>query len=268
MKKYFLDKTIAVDTLYRAENDKALIIEKVGTNSTSKATFSIAGSPVLDLIDKIAPIRTINTNMNPLLALGPQYLVVPPGKPFTFSGASGSELRLKGNILVFEPDEVLPSADKARFMEQPRIYKSYQSGTYSSAAAASIAAGQEETVLSFTVPVGEKWTFGELFMAETWTTADTIDREDLAIRIYVDDLPYDVVESEMGRLGLHGTAAPHPAREDVNMTPFSLADKPITLDPGKTLKVTCINIGAAATLTAGETWEARVTIVGIKEILS
>jgi len=163
---------------------------------------------------------------------------------------------------------VLPSLDKTRYAEQPRVFKSYQSGTYSSAAAASIAAGQEETVLSFTVPVGERWVFGELLMAETWTSANTIPRENLAVRIYVDDLPYDVVESAMGRLGLHGTAAPHPAREDVNMKPFSLAEKPIELTAGKTLKITCINIGAAATLTTGETWEARVTIVGVKEILS
>jgi len=268
MKKYFLDKTIAEGTDYRAETDKAFIIEEVGTNSGTKATLFVAGSPVLDIFDDIAPLRTINTNMNPLLKLGAQYVVVPAGKPFKFTGASGTFMRIKGNILVFEPDEVLPSADKARFMEQPRVFKSYQSGTYSSAAAASIAAGQEETILSWTVPAAEKWTFGELLMAETWTTADTIDREDLAVRIYIDDLPYDVVEAEMGRLGLHGTAAPHPAAEGKNMIPFSLAEKPIVLTEGRTLKITCINIGAAATLTTGETWEGRATVVGIKEILS
>jgi len=267
MEKYVLDKVIPVDTLLRAETDKAFAISEVGTNSTTKATLSIANVPCLDLVNIIAPLRSINTNLNPLLCLGDQFLVVPPGKPFRVSGSSGSSMRLRGYMLIFAPGEVLPSPEAARFAVQGKEFKSYIEGTYSSAAAASIGEYEEFDVLTFTCPVGEEWVFKELYMGEVWTTADTIAREKLVTRIYIDDYPLDVVEREMAGLGLYGSAAPHPAREDINVTPFSLEQYPITLTSGRTLKVTCINIGAAATLAAGETLEARVKLVGIKKLL-
>jgi len=269
MKKYVLDKTIPEDTEFRAETDKAFIIEEVGTTSTAKATLVVAGSPVLELRDWIAHTRQYTDNMNPLLKLGAQYIVIPQGKPFKFTGSTGSFMRIKGNILVFEPDEVLPTADKARFMEQPRIFKSYKETTYSSAAAATISKRSVVHTWTETVPAGEKWTLAELLMAESWTTADTIKREALAFRIYVDDLPYDVVEWEMGKLGIFGTAAPCPAKTGTSVRIFTLEDKPIELTAGRTIKIEFWHIGDTdVTLAAGETLECRGAFVFIKEILS
>jgi len=270
MRKYVLDKTIEGGVDFRAETDKAFIIEKVGTTSTSIVNFVVAGSPVLSIRDWIASTRQTTDNMNPLLALGPQYIVIPPGKPFKFEGASGTYLRIVGNILVFEPDEVLPSAGKARFMEQPRIYKSCLDHTYSSAAAATITARSVVDTWTETVPAGEKWTLAELFMSEVWTTATppSIARERLAFRISVDDLPYDVVEWDMGKLGIYGTAAPCPAKTDTSVTIFSLAEKPIELTEGRTIKVEYLHLGDSdVTLAAGETLEVRGAFVFVKEIL-
>jgi len=268
MKKYLLDKVIDVDTLYRAESDKALQIFEVGTDSTSKVTLKIAGSPCLEVVKTICPLAKVNTNLNGLLDLGKQFLIVPPDKTFRFEGASGSKLRLKGYIITLDPVEVVPSDLLARFTVQGKLFKSYVEGSYSSAAAATITAGQEERVFTFTCPSGERWKFAELYMGEVYTTADTIARTKLATRIYIDDFPYDIVETKSGHLGINSLAAPHPAREDVNATPFSLKFKPIELTPGRTLKVTWIHLGTAdVTLAAGETLEARVKIVGVKEYL-
>jgi len=267
MKQYLLDKVISEGTLYRSESDKALIIEKIGTNSSSKVTFSVAGSPVAEIINTFAPLTKVNTNLCGPFALGPNYIVVPQDKTFKFEGASGSYCRIIGRILEFEPDEALPSDYKTRYTEQGKRFISYQSGSYSSSAGASISAGQEETIMTFTCPTGERWTFNSIYMGEVYTTGGTIAREALATRIYVDDKPFDIVETESGPLGIYSAAAPYPPREDVNYEAFSLEAKPIVLEPGHTLKVTWINTGSAATLASDETLEARVLIVGVKEYL-
>jgi len=267
MEKYFVDKVLPIGTLFRAESDKAYLIESLGTNSTTKLTVKIAGAPSLEIIDKLASLTKINTNLTGPLALGPCFLVVPPDKPILIEGESGKYGRIIGNIIQLEPGEVIPPDLAARFTEQPRKYISYQAGTYSSAAAASIAEYQEENVLTFTCPAGEKWLFNSIYMGEVWTTADTIKRELLVTRIYVDDKPLDIVEKKMGPLGIYSSAAPHPPREDLNFVPFTLEEKPIELTPGRTLRITWINVGAAATLTTGETLEARVKLLGVKEYI-
>jgi len=269
MEKYFLDKTISVDKSYRTETDKAYVVFKVGTNSTSKATLTVAGSPVLETIDITGNLRPINTNLTGPLPLGAQFVVIPPAKPFSFSGSSGSYMRLVGEIIELAPGEVLPTDLLSRFTEQPRVFRSYLTGTYSSAAAASIAENAEFDVIpTASVPVGEKWTFDSLYMGEVWTTADTIARELLTSRIYVNGKPLDIIEKDMGPLGIYGSAAPHPPRETVNEKAFTFEDKPLILEPGNDYRVTCINTGAAATLGAGETLEARVKWVFVKELLS
>jgi len=267
MRIYPLDKTMAVDTLYRAERDKFLLIESIGTNSTTRATLRVGGAPCAETLDQISPLRPTASNLNEPLALNPLRVVVPPDKPFDFLGSPGSYMRVCGKLFVLEPAEEMPAAYRDRAARQAREYISYQSGTYSSAAAAAIGSGAEFTVLTFTCPAGERWTFNRLLMAEVWTTADTIKRELLTARIYVDDLPLDVVEPGFIRLGLYGSAAPRPPRDAVNVKPFSLKDFPIELTAGRTLKITAINTGSAATLATGETLEARVEIVGERAIL-
>jgi len=267
MERFLLDKAIDVGVTYRAEMDKAFVIKAAGTNSAGKAILSVAGSPVLELKSAVAPIAKINTNMNSLLSLEPVPIVVPPGKPFSFTGDTDSEIRIKGHILVLGIGEVLPIGLLARFGEQHKKYKMYLEGSYTSAAAVTIPASAEYPVLTWTVPAGEKYSFAELYMGEVWTTAGTIPREDLATRIYIDDRPRDVIEEVMADWGIYSTAAPRLPREDLNMEPFSLAEMPLELVAGRTLKITCINIGIARTLAAGETLRALVEVVGIKEIL-
>jgi len=267
MKELLLDKIFDVGTTYRAEENKAYVIEAIGTNSTTKLTVKVAGAPCCEIVDVIAPLVPTSSNILPAFKLGTCFIVVPPNYSFSFEGESGKRVRCVGKILILEPDEVLPAHYKARFEEQSKKFISYQEGTYSSAAAASIAEKQQENILTWTVPAGERWVFNTLYEGEVWTTADTIDRELLVTRIYVDDAPKDIIEWEMGRLGIASLAAPHPPRDAVSQAIFSFEEKPMELGPGRTLRITWINTGPAATLAAGETLEARVKIVGINELI-
>jgi len=268
MEKYFLDKIIDEGTTYRAESDKALIIEAVGTDSTSKAVLKVAGSPVLEIIDNAAPLHRINTNLNGPLKLGPQYIVVPPDKPFSFSGATDSLMRLIGNILVFEPDEVLPTEDRTRYGEQPRIYLSYIADSETRAAGTTITAGTEDTIgTPFTCPAGEKWTFAHLTMLNARYDTTVIAAKQFGFRIYVDDKPFDIVETAMGRLGIANRSAPYPPSEAINFVPFSLEAKPIVLTEGRTLKTTFINTDVDWTVPTGTTATFEWLYIGVKEIL-
>jgi len=67
---YKLDKLFKVGTLYRAEADKAYIVRKAGTTSTTLAKAIVAGSPVIELIQESAPAFPINTNLIPPWELG------------------------------------------------------------------------------------------------------------------------------------------------------------------------------------------------------
>jgi len=265
-KKYLLDKRINVDTVYRAEPDKYYVIKEVGTNSTTKATVYIADAPVLELLDKQSPLFKVNTNLNGLLDLENLYLVLPPDKTLRFTGSSGSYMRIKGEIGQLEPGEVLPAAFMARYTEQAKIGKRYQAASYSFAVNATVAAGAETTVLTFTCPAGEEWEFKELYMAEQIDTDGAVD-DRFHSRIYIEDKPYDIVDTAMGPLGIVSGSAPYPAREARNFRPFTLKDWPIKLTVGKTLKITMINTGAAYTPATGYAVEYFVHLVGIKKIL-
>lgn len=269
MKKYILDKVLESGVLYRAESDKAYVINYVGTNSTTRAKLSVADAPCLEIVDVIAPLTTTNANLCGPMALGDCYIVVPPTKTIKFEGSAGSYMRIIGNIIELEPGETLPPELLSRYSAQSKKYLSYLEGSYSSAAAAAISANAEYDVIpTASVPVGERWTFASYYMGEVWTTAGSIPREQLATRIYINGKPLDIVEATMGKLGIYSTAAPHPPRADLNYDVFTFEEKPIVLEAGKDYRVTCVNNGPTKTLAAGETLEARVKWVFVKEQLT
>lgn len=262
-----LDNTIEVGVLYRAETDKAYIVEEIGTNSTTLAVLRVDGAPVAEIDVTVGNLAPVAANLTGPIDLKPCFVVIPPGKTFDFTGATGSYMRLVGKIIILGPGEVLPAHYLARYTEQARKFVDYLAASFTSGAAISVPAQAEFTVLTFTCPVGERWQLNKRYCGEVWTTAATIPRERLATRIYIDDKPLGIVETVMGKLGIYGTAAPLPPRTDLNVKPFSLEEFPIILTPGRTLRITAVNNGPAVTLASGETLRAEVEIVGIKEYI-
>jgi len=272
--KYALDKIFAVDTDYRAESDKAYVIRKAGTDSATKAVVSVAGAPCLEIFEPVAPLTMNKNNLLGPLDLDPLIVVVPPAKVLRFSGAAGSQLRCIGEILELAPGEVLPTNLLARYGERAEKFITYQTGSVTKAAGATWTAGDESDVITVTVPAGEKWMLKRLYMGEARLDDGTPVPRGYS-RIYVDDKPYDLLDTAMGPKGICGSGAPHPPRIAFNTTlltsamqPFTLAKMPIELKPGKKLRITIINNGADYTVPTGRTLYLIASLVMEKEYLS
>jgi len=267
-KSFILQKTYDVDTTYRAEEDKALVINQIGTNSGTRARATIAGSPVAEFYDDIAPLAKTTSNILGPLDLGDLYLVVPPKKPFSFSGASGFKFNCIGKILELAPGEALPTPLAARAGVQARENINYLTKTYSHGTDVTWAAGDENTVIDWTCPPGEKWILKAFMGTNIANLPATLTAGQFGIRIYIEDKPYDVIETEMGKLGIDAFEMALPPRDALTLDIFSLKDMPIELVAGRNIKVKAINIsGAGITPPTGTSIEVTTSIGAEKYII-
>jgi hypothetical protein len=201
------------------------------------------------------------SNRLPLFNLGDLYIVVPPDKTYRFDGTASYYVRIKGTILRFGPGESLPAGYVARYNEQGKKFWSYQADALDSSA--SIAAGSATDLISFTCPTGEKWLFNNLLMAEA--TVSAAKNYGFAIRLLLQDEPFDNLINSKTLLGLDQYACPYPPDDTDGNHVCTLKDKPIAVNPGQVLKVQAVNITSGA-LTIDET-TSKALIVGVREYL-
>jgi len=266
---YKFDKIFDVGTIYRAEADKAYVIKSVGTTSTTIAKVVVAGAPCIELLSDFAPQYPINTNLYGPIDLGDQYIVVPKDKTLEITGESGKKARLQGDLYVFAPDEDLPSIHLARYNEQAKIFLSYRKGSYSHGVDTAWAADFEKDVITFTIPAGERWEFANILGGTVSNVSGGLQPGQFGIRIYVDDRPFDNVITDMGRKGIDVVSCHFPPKETVNFKPFTLVEYPIRIGPGRTLRLSCINVsGASISPTAGTSLTAVILIVGVCEYIT
>jgi len=266
---YKFDKIFDIGTTYRAEPDKAYIIKALGTDSTTIAKVVVAGAPAIEFLDEFAPCYKINTNLYGPLELGDQYIVVPPDKTLEMTGESGKDVRAVGELVVLGPGEALSPIHMARYEEQAKRFFSYQRGTYSHGTDTAWAADYEKDIITFSVPAGERWEFSNIIGATIANVSGGLTKGQFAIRIYVDDKPFDNVVTEMGRKGIDVVSCHLPPKEDVNFNPFTLLEYPITIGPGRTIRISCINVsGANISPTTGASLDVTVVIVGICQYIS
>jgi len=265
---YILDKVLKVGVLYRSEPDKAYVIKAVGTNSAAKATLTVEGAPVLEIRNYLALLEQRDTQRFPPLALEENYVVVPPDKVFSFTGATGSLMRLMGDLLSLAPGEVLPSAQAARYAEQARKYYTYSEGINGIGESASWADGAEYDVITFTAPAGERHKFNRIaYVERTGVIADD-PAAVVALRFYVDYRPLDVHDPAKAPLGIDTLRGHWYTDTTSYFKPFSVEAMPITLEPGHSLRIAARNIsGAAITTGAGEEAKVRAAILQEKSYL-
>jgi len=267
MRKFVLNKILDEGTIYRAERDKFYVVRRAGTNSTTRATLSVAGIPCLEIVDVIAPKEKINTNLFGTLDLEDNYVVIPPDKVFSFSGSSGSELRIAGEVYELAPGEAMPTAFLARYTEQGKKYLTYIEGTYSHGTDVAWPNREEHGVVDFTAPVKEKYTF-KYRHGSIVTNIPTPAEKQFAVRFYVDDKPLDNVEYAMGEHGIEIFSCYLPPSETVNFEFGTLKDMPIELPEGTNIKVKCINVsGASISPSAGTSLDVRTILIVEKVIL-
>jgi len=265
---YILDKVLKAGVLYRSEPDKAYVVKAAGTNSTAKATLTVEGAPVLEIRDNLALLEQRDTQRFPPLNLGGNYVVVPPDKVFSFTGATGSLMRLMGDLLSLAPGEVLPSAQAARYAEQTKKYYTYSEGINGIGENASWADGAEYDVITFTAPAGERHKFDRIaYVERTGVIADD-PAGVVALRFYVNDRPLDVHDPAKAPLGIDTLRGHWYTAATSYFIPFSVAEMPITLEPGHSIRIAARNIsGAAITTAAGQEAKVRVAILHEKSYL-
>jgi len=266
---YILQKTFAVGTLYRAERDKAYVIQRIGTDSTTKVRLEEITPPAVEVLNEIAPLAKTTGNVLGPMDLDRFFVVIPPDKPFRFSGATGAKVKCMGRILELAPGEALPTPISARFGVQAREYLTYQRATYSHGTDVAWAAGDERTVLDYTCPVGEKHVFRRFAGVNIANLAAALSAGQFGIRIYKDDKPLDIIDTTMGRLGLDAYEMPLPPRDALTLDIFTLKDMPIELKEGENLKVKCINVsGASISPSTGTSIEVTVNLVDERTLIA
>jgi hypothetical protein len=261
MKSFPLDKRLVTNTDYYTESDTALIIQEIGTDDTAKVTPKVEGVPCAEIITAMAALLQNASNRLPLFNLGDLFIVVPPDKTYSFSGTDGKYVRIKGTILRFAPGESLPASFVARYSEQGKKFWSYQADALDSSA--SIAAGSATDLISFTCPTGEKWVFNSLLMAEATVSASK--NYGFAIRLLLQDEPFDNLINSKTLLGLDQYACPYPPDDTDGNHAGSLKDKPIAVNPGQVLKVQAVNTTSGALVIDATT--SKALIVGVREYL-
>jgi len=268
MKSYLLDKVLDVGVTYRAESDKAYLIKAVGTNSTSQATLSVAGAVCLETIQNIARCNPTSRIPYDLFDLGDFPIVIPPSKEFMFTGSSGSKLRIVGEIIELTPPEALPGPLMSRYAEQGKRYWSYLTGTYSRGTDTAWAADFEAIVIDKTAEAGIRYTMSSLFYAEIKNLSAVHAPGDWTIRLYLQGAPLDILDKAMGDLGIDLWKAYWNDGANYYAKPFSLADKPITLEPGRNFRASAINSsGASKSPASGQSITLTYVVACLKELL-
>jgi len=268
MKTYMLDKVLDTGTTYTAESDKAYIIRKVGTTSTSKATLEVAGADCLEILDEIARTHPTTYYLYDLLDLGDYYIVVPPDKKFGFTGSSGSKMRIVGEILELAPGEALPSPYMGRYAEQAKKYMSYLRGTYSHGTDTAWTANDENNVLSKTAEAGTKYHIVGPVYAKLDNLSAVHSPGDWTLRFYLQGAPWDILSTSMGDLGVDLWKCYWNDGTNYYYKPFKPTNLPPEIEPGRSFVVSMINSsGASKSPSSGTSLTATVTVGVVVELL-
>jgi hypothetical protein len=261
MVDYFkLDKIFAQGTIYTLPNDRFYVIRKIGTNAATDAFLKIDGVDTGPIVADIAPLHKTSSNLLGPLDLGDLFYVVPPNKKFWIEGPAGAKMRLIGQIGKLSPGEVIASDLAGRFAMQGKSYKTYVKGTGTLAAAGgSWAADAETEVLSLTPKTIEKYLFNDLVMAVLANAATTPAEGDVAIRFFLEGVPFDLLTKEAGKLGIDLYSLPKPPADSTEEEPFSLKDMPIEVLGDRTFSVRAVNTSGAA-IAASSTAAMTLTV--------
>jgi len=261
---YKLIKTLDSGVSYRAETDKFYVIETVCTNtSTSIGYLEVAGARCLEVHRDVSPLAMTAYNWIDPLSLGDLYVVVPPGKVFRFVGDTGSKLYVMGRIgEMFSPAD-FPAAEGHRLAEQAKRFVRVARGSVQLAAAGgSWPDGDEKNVLTVTATAGERHIFDDRLCVYLTGLASVHNAGDVALRLYYQDKPLDILDAGMGDLGIDIWQAFWNDGTNYYYYYIDLSDMPVQLEPGRVLKVNVRNVrGSAISAATGQALVCTVALV-------
>jgi len=259
MKYYKLDKIFVANTEYRAEDDKLYIIQKIGTD-LSDVKPSVAGQKIGALNSSFAPLHRTSSNVLGPFDLKDLFIVVPPRKILKFESSSSGSVRAIGKIVELGPGESIPNDLLARYEAHGKNYYTYSTGSESLGTDTAIADGQEVSVLELQPTSIEKYVFDSYIMLSI--SGGSFNEGDFALRIYVDDKPLDIIESDMGKKGIDALSLPYPPAASTEEIPFTLADMPIEIPGDHTITFKVINTsGSSLSPSSGSEWSFSILVV-------
>ena len=259
MKYYKLDKIFLSNTEYRAEDDKLYIIQKIGTDLPDVKP-NVDGQKVGALSTDFAPLHKTSSNLLGPFDLKDLFIVVPPRKLLKFESSGSGKVRAIGKIVVLEPGESIPNDLLARYGAHGKNYYTYYTTTKTLETDEALAADQEVEILSLKPTTIEKYVFDNIIML--LVSGGSFNEGDLALRIYVDDKPLDILESAMGKKGIDAKSIPYPPSNTSEEIPFTLADMPIEIPGDHTIKFVVVNTrGEPLSPTSGSAWSFKLLVV-------
>ena len=259
MKYYKLDKIFVTNTSYTAEDDKLYIIQKIGTN-VSDLYPTVAGQKIGKLDTDFAPLHKTSSNLLGPFDLKDLFIVVPPKKQLKFESSSSGKVRAIGKIIELEPGESIPNDLLARYNAHGKNYYTFEEGSNSLGTDEAMSADQEVHLLTLDPTSIEKYVVDSIIMLSV--SGGTVNEGDMALRLYYDDKPLDILESTMGKKGIDSKSLPYPPAASTEEIPFTLADMPIEVEPDHTLKFYVVNTsGSSLSPTSGSNWSWSLLVV-------
>jgi hypothetical protein len=253
---------------YYTGKDFGLKIEKIGTNSSGDAYLWIGNDRLGAINSLIAPIHRTSSNLLGPLDLRDKYYYIPPNKDFTFTGDSGSLMRLIGKIVRLEATGEVPPEAGARGATQTKNYMTYVQGTASLGTNVALPKDGEILVLSLTPSSIETYVFSGPIMVsvDNYTPSEG----DLALRFFLDSGYLDNLTDLPGtdiRGGIDIKNLPRPPADTTEEDVFTLLANPITVVGPHTLKLYIRNTKGADISPASGT-ALSFTVTAIVEYLT
>jgi hypothetical protein len=257
---YNLKKVLKTNTTYEMEKDRYYVINKVGTDSSSKVIVKVDGIPIVDFFNTIAPIAKTSSDTLGPLDLGEYFIVVPPERKLVFESSATANVYVEGKLVVLSPGEAIPSEHLTRYNAYSNRKITYLDTSVT--VGASWPAGQEIKIVDLTPPTIEDWVFDSIVGVSVSGLSAAQTYGQINAKFYYDGKPLDLLVNVAGPHGIETLKMPLPPTDSAEKEPFTLKDIPIAVVGGHTLSVSAINVSGGA-LSAASGSNIAVRLVAI-----
>jgi len=257
---FSLNKILKEGVEYRTTRRQGYVIRKIGTNSSGNARIDVDGKKLSVINSSVAPLHVTSSNLLGPLDLKDCYIVVPPNTKFSFTGDSGSKMRVVGEAVLLEVGESFPSEYLSRFGEQHDRFRTLYEASFSLGTDETWKNGIAYEVMSLTPLTTERITLDDVVLVNI--TGDTVSEGDFAVEFYMDNTPFEPEFAENLYAGIDALSMPSPPRDDTEELVFTLKDYPIVVNGDHTLSIRVRNVsGSDKAPASGSSWTVNVKVI-------
>jgi len=241
MRKVILDRTFSTNTEYKTSERTVYVFRYIGTNLAENVTVKIDGKECGIIHSDIAPKHRNADNLYGPLYLRELFYVVPPETKFEFTSSSSGEVRVIGDLILLDIGETAPGDLLTRFNEQHRHFYTVFSGSYTFGTDEAFADGQEVTLFDKRNESNESFKLNHIAGVSVSNVSGYAQGQ-IGVRIYLNEVPYDTLDSSEGKFGIDSYNMPLPPTASVESRPFSFKVMPLEVPADNRLRITAINV--------------------------